>query len=245
MSNVLSVLLAVRNGERTVAAAIESIRAQTWTDWELIVVNDASTDGTAAVLARFTDPRIHVLRNDVNRGLAASLNLAFRASHGALIARMDADDVALPERFERQFAFLAGHPDVDVLGTAAFLVDGHGRDLGTSTRSETHDAIAASILKLNPFIHPSVMMRRHVLEQLGGYDESLLRVQDYDLWLRGLAKRFRYHNLQEPLLRYRAPDRSTWISSSYAARVIWKNAGWRGTWYAARMLAAWAISKLR
>ena len=244
MSNALSVLMGVWNGERTVSAAIESIRAQTWPDWELILVDDASTDGTAALLATLSDPRIRVIRNDVNLGLAASLNLAFRESRGALIARMDADDVALPDRFARQLAFMAEHPAVDILGTAAVLVDGNGRELGISTRRELHHDIAAFIYKENPFIHPSVMMRRHVLDVLGGYDESLLRAQDYDLWLRGVRK-FRYHNLQEPLLRYKQPDRPTWSSSSEGMRVIWKNAGWRGTWYAARLLAAWAVSKLR
>ena len=242
--SLVSVLLSVHNGARTVATAIESIRAQTWSDWELVIVDDASTDGTAALLAGISDPRIRVIRNDRNLGLAASLNKAFLAASGVLIARMDADDFALPDRLARQVEFLAAHPEIDVLGSAAILVDGNDRETGISTRRERHEDIAATILKQNPFIHPSVMMRRHVLELLGGYDESLRRAQDYDLWLRGV-RRFRYHNLQEPLLRYKQPDRATWISSSYAARVIWKNAGWRGAWWAARLLAAFALSKLR
>jgi glycosyltransferase involved in cell wall biosynthesis len=241
---LVSVLMSVHNGARTVSAAVDSIRAQTFPDWELLLVDDASTDGTAELLTRLDDPRIRVLRNERNRGLAASLNRAFRESRGTLIARMDADDVALPQRFAAQVAFLASHPEVDILGSAAILLDGSGREAGISTRRETHGDIAASICKENPFIHPAVMMRRRVLEELGGYDESLRRAQDYDLWLRGVH-RFRYHNLQEPLLRYSKPARATWISSSYGARVILKNRGLRGAWWAARLLAAFALSKLR
>ena len=240
---LVSVLLSVHNGARTVNAAVESIRAQTFTGWELLLVDDASTDGTSVLLAKLDDERIRIIRNAQNRGLAASLNLAFRASRGELIARMDADDVALPQRLATQVAFLRAHPEVDILGSAAILIDGDGRELGISTRRETHEEIAATILKENPFIHPSVVMRRRVLEELD-YDESLRRAQDYDLWLRGV-NRFRYHNLEEPLLRYKRPDRPTWGSSSEAARVIWKNRGLRGAWYAGRLLAAFALSKLR
>lgn len=245
---LVSVLLSVHNGAATIAAAIESIRAQTLADWELIVIDDASTDGTYARIDDIDDERIRIIRNATNRGLAASLNIAFRASHGEFIARMDADDVALPDRFRRQVDFLRAHPDVDVVGGAALVVDREGRELGTAMRPETHDEIVSGIFRINPFIHPAVMMRRRVLEELGGYDESLLRAQDYDLWFRGVS-RFRYHNLQEPVLRYTKPDRPTWNASGHAARVIWENAKrqgrpLRGLWFAGRHVAAYSIWKL-
>ncbi len=248
MSPAVSVLMAVHNGARTVATAIESIRAQTWTDWELVLVDDGSSDGTAALLATLDDERIRVMRNEKNRGLAASLNTAFRASRGELLARMDADDAALPERFARQVAFLREHPDVDIVGSTAILIDAGGREFGVMTRRERHDEMAAKVFKENPFIHPAVMMRRRVLEELGGYDESLRRGQDYDLWLRGV-RRFRYHNLQEPLLRYKLPERATWISTSHGARVIWRHGRregvpLRGAWFAGRLVFAFWLWKL-
>ena len=241
---LISVLLSVYNGEASIVDAVESIRAQTFTDWELIAVDDASRDRTGALLHDFDDERIRILCNDRNQGLAASLNAAFRTSRGKLIARMDADDVALPDRFAKQVAFLEAHPDVDVLGGGALLLG----EAGTSMRRETHEEIAAQIFKENPFIHPAVMMRRHVLEELGGYDESLRRAQDYDLWLRGIS-RFRYHNLQEPLIRYKRPDKPTWTASGFAARVVWMNArrqgsALRGLWFAGRHVAAFSLWKL-
>src|SRR6185436_2392424 len=241
---LVSVLLSAYNAAGTLAAAVESIRAQTLRDWELIVVDDGSTDGTRSLLAKINDPRLRVIHNDSNRGLAASLNEAFRASRAELIARMDADDVALPYRLERQVAFLREHPDVDVLGGAAFFI---GNDVIT-TRRERHEVMARRAFTENPFIHPAVMMRRRVLEELGGYDESLRRAQDYDLWLRGV-NRFRYHNLTEPLIRYRRPTRATWQASGAAARVVWLNGLRRreplvGAYAAMRYIVAFVVWRL-
>lgn len=239
----VSVLLAVHDGARSVAAAIESIRAQTFRDWEMIAVDDGSRDETAAVLASLDDDRIRVIRNPTNRGLAASLNIAFAASKGELIARMDADDVALPDRFARQVVFLDTHRDIDILGGWALLTG----DDKVASRRETHDELAAHRFRENPLIHPTVMMRRRVLEELGGYDESLQRAQDFDLWLRAMP-RFRFHNLQEPLIRYKPPH-PTWKASRFAARVVAANGirqrDMRGLWFAARHVISYFIWKLR
>ena len=245
---LVSVLLSVRNGAGTIVRAIDSVRAQTLTQWELVVVDDGSSDETISRVLAIDDERIRLIRNARNRGLAASLNIAFRASRGELIARLDADDEALPDRFRKQVDFLREHPEIDVVGGEALLIGRDGRELGIAKRPETHDDIVRSIYKINPFIHPAVMMRRRVLEELGGYDESLQRAQDYDLWLRGAA-RFRYHNLQEPLIRYTKPERPTWTSSGHAAHVIWTNAKRQGTplrglWFAGRHVAAYSLWKL-
>ncbi len=196
--------MGVYNGERHLDAAIASIVGQTYRSWELILVDDASTDSSLAVAMswREHDARVRIIEHRTNRGLAVTLNDAFAVARGEFIARMDADDVSLPRRLDRQVEFLDAHPDVAVVGTGAEFVDADGRGLGPGHLYEQHDDIAANIYRTTPLIHPSVMMRRSFLEWLGGYDVRLRRAQDADLWLRGY-RRFRYHNLPEPLVRCR------------------------------------------
>lgn len=244
---LVSVLLSVFNGAATVARAVESIQQQTFGDWELIAVDDGSTDESASILEGLAehDARIRVMRNDRNRGLAASLNVAFRASQGALLARMDADDVSLPRRFAQEVAYLAAHPDIAVVGGAAEVIGGDGTIMQRPTQ---HAEMVAAIYARNPLIHPSVMMRREVLEQLGGYDESFRRAQDYDLWLRAHS-RFRFANLDEAVIRYTLPAQSDWRSSGQAARAVWRaglrdGVRWRGLYAAARHLAAYVRGRL-
>ena len=245
----VSILLAVYNGASTLRSAVESLRQQTWRHWELILVDDGSTDATASVATELaaSDSRICVVTNDRNLGLAESLNRAFRMSSGEFIARMDADDRSLPERLSRQIEFLRSHAEVAVLGTAAHEIDSARNRIGLTTRREHHDEIAAHMFKENPFIHPSVMLRREFLVALAGYDQTLRRAQDYDLWLRGYQS-FRYHNLPEPLLEYRRPSAPTWSSFWAGARVLWR-AGIReshpllGAWGAARLLTFYVLSK--
>ncbi len=204
----VSVLMGVHNGAPSLGEAVESIVGQTYTDWELIIVDDGSTDSSLAIAAswRERDGRIRIVEHPVNLGLAASLNDAFTISRGELIARMDADDVSLPLRLERQVAFLDAHPDVAVVGTGAEFVDREGNALGAGRLFEEHDEIAANIYRTSAFIHPSVMMRRSFLHALRGYDHRLRRAEDADLWLRGY-RRFKYHNLPDPLVRCRIRDR--------------------------------------
>lgn len=204
----VSVLMGVHNGAASLGEAITSIVGQTYQRWELIVVDDGSTDASLAIaeswLAR--DRRIRVVQHPANQGLAVALNKAFSISRGELIARMDADDVSLPERLQRQVEFLDGHPTVAVVGTGAHFVDMDGNDLGPGHLLQEHGDIAANIYRTSAFIHPSVMMRRGFLEALGGYDGRLQRAEDADLWLRGY-RHFRYHNMPEPLIRCRIRDR--------------------------------------
>src|SRR3954471_23282431 len=124
----VSVLMAVYNGSDVVQAAVQSILTQTFSDWELLIVDDASTDGTLPLLRELAakESRIKVICNDFNRGLAASLNTVWKLAKGDLLARMDADDVSMPERLERQVGFMEAHPEIAVLGTGAELVDKKG-----------------------------------------------------------------------------------------------------------------------
>jgi glycosyltransferase involved in cell wall biosynthesis len=179
-------------------AAIASVLAQTEGDLELVVVDDGSTDATPARLAAVDDPRLRVLRQ-APAGLTPALNRAVAAACADLVARLDADDVALPQRLARQRAFLATHPEVGVLGTAAREVDAAGRFL-REVRPPTDDAaIRRALIRANPFVHSSVMVRRALLARVGGYDERVAVAQDYDLWMR-LARVTRLANLDEVLV---------------------------------------------
>jgi glycosyltransferase involved in cell wall biosynthesis len=193
--------MSVRNGERFLRSAIDSILGQTLDRIELIVIDDGSSDGSPEILAGIDDPRCRTLRQE-HAGLAAALNKGIRKARAGLIARMDCDDEAAPERLERQFEYLRVHPDVGLLGTAGTLVDEAGTEVGEWRPPVDDESIRRRMIRRNQFMHPSVMLRKSIFEAVGGYREDMPRAQDYDLWLRMLA-RTRGANLPEPLLRRR------------------------------------------
>jgi glycosyltransferase involved in cell wall biosynthesis len=190
--------MAVHNGAPWVEAATASVLGQTLPDLELIAVDDGSTDETADLLYAFHEPRLRVERQP-RAGLTRSLNRALSLARAPLVARLDADDISLPERLNRQYAFLAAHPEVGLLGTAAREVDEAGREAGVVRPPEDDRAIRRALIRRNPFVHSSVMVRRTLVEQVGGYDVSFAVAQDYDLWLR-LSGITRMANLGEPLV---------------------------------------------
>ena len=204
----VSVLMGVWNGAPQVGEAAESILSQTMTDLELIVVDDDSTDATPAILGSFHDPRLQVLRR-ARGGLTSALNAALRLARAPLLARLDADDVALPERLERQLAFLSAHPEIGLCGTAAREVDASGRAVAVVRPPADDAGIRRALIRRNPFVHSSVVMRRAAVEQAGGYDEAFPVAQDYDLWMR-MSRVTRMANLSEPLVvRRLRPGRVT------------------------------------
>jgi glycosyltransferase involved in cell wall biosynthesis len=246
----VSVLMSAFNAESWIARAVDSIRSQVYEDWELLVVDDGSRDETGAILQEIAqrDTRVRVIVHDRNRGLPTSLNGALGSARGDLVARMDADDVALPQRFARQVAFLDANPEVDVLGGGALEMTHDGRPLGELCRIEHHDVLVARIFTENPFIHPTIMARRRVFDQLGGYDVSCSRGQDYELWLRAYPT-FRFHNLQEPLIHYARRDRARWRDARYSSQIVLRalrreKRMWPDGWLAARPLAAAAWERL-
>ena len=197
----VSVLMGVWNGAPQVREAVESVLSQTMADLELIVVDDDSTDETPGILASFHDPRLQVVRR-ARGGLTSALNAALRLSRASLVARLDADDLALPERLERQLAFLSAHPDVGLCGTAARALDAAGREVAILRPPADDAGIRRALIRRNPFVHSSVVMRRAAVEQAGGYDEAFPVAQDYDLWMR-MSRVTRMANLPEPLVVYR------------------------------------------
>lgn len=240
----VTVIMSVYNGALTLERAVVSIQKQSYHDWDLIIVDDGSTDETPILLRELaeSDSRISVIHNLQNRGLAASLNIALRMSRGVLIGRMDADDISIPYRLEYQVDFLASHPQVDVLGGGAIEVDDAGCELGCTLRRESHEELVAHIYTENPFIHPTIVARRNFYETLGGYLEDTDGAEDYDLWLRGY-RQFRYHNLQKPLIYYRRSLKPNMKRAKDSARVLLRAAYREGCllthgWYALRPIIA-------
>jgi len=200
MTPKVSVLMSVKNGERWLREALNSILLlQTFTDFECLVVDDGSTDGTARVLKEYANhPAIRYLIRE-GRGLAVSLNELARASSGEYLARQDADDISRADRFAKQVAFLDAHPDIGLLGTWALQIDAAGRPLGEERWNTGDQELREYLPRVNPFVHTSVMMRRSVFEQVGGYDESFRVAQDYDLWLK-MSRVTQMAILPEPLV---------------------------------------------
>ena len=201
----VSVIMSVYNGEPFVGEAVASILSQTFSDFEFLVVDDASTDGTRDYLLSVGDSRLVVLQNEANIGRTPSLNKAIRSARGEYLARQDADDVSLPERIERQVAYLDTHPTVGLVGTRVDWIDEQGRRLDRPPFPTQYDnaAIQQQLLVNCCFAHGSVMFRRQALEEAGGgYNEAWNETEDWELWLR-MTEGWDGANLDEPLYRYR------------------------------------------
>ena len=208
---LVSVLLPVYNGERYVAAAVQSVLAQTYGRLELVVIDDGSTDGTLAVLQSFDDPRIRLTSRE-NRGLVATLAEAATLAQGAYLARMDADDVSQPERLRRQVAFLEAHPGVVLVGTDCTVVDEDGSALHDDRYLTDPDELKVGQVVGNYFVHGAVMMRADAYDKVGGYDVTLPHAEDMDLWTR-LSHAAAVASLPVPLYVYR--DNPAGITSTH------------------------------
>jgi glycosyltransferase involved in cell wall biosynthesis len=208
MTPAVSVILPVFNAEQFLWEALESISRQTFTDFEVIAVDDGSTDTSGLILEKKAaeDPRFSVISQQ-NRGGAAARNRAIEQAQAPLIALMDADDIAVPERLALQVAYLEAHPEVGVLGAGVVRIDSAGARMGTMRTITGHQAIADELVSRTVCIHdPTVMMRRDVFLAAGGYREQLVGAYDLDLWLRMLPK-VRFENLPRTLTLYRFHDR--------------------------------------
>lgn len=198
----VTVLMPVYNAEKYLCEAISSILNQTLKDFEFLIINDGSTDGTAKILQSYRDPRIKIINNKKNLGLTKSLNKGLKAAKGEYIARMDADDISLPERLERQIEIAKKNPWIAVIATGVeFFVDAFNKknivDLGQSG-NETELVEFGDLLKTNILAHGSVLFKKRNILALGGYNEKFEKAQDYDLWLR-VAKQGKIIKLKEIL----------------------------------------------
>jgi len=199
----VTVLLAVHNGRPYLQEAVQSVLDQTFSDIELLIVDDASTDGGVDELP--ADSRIRIVRNEKNLGQVPSLNRGLGEARGTYVARLDADDVMLPTRLERQVAILENESTVALVGTWLDVVDDRGRRWATlrGRLDDYADFVSAIIRDRIPFGHPSLMYRRDVVVELGGYDPALAPAEDKDLYRRLALGRYEARVVEEALVRYR------------------------------------------
>jgi glycosyltransferase involved in cell wall biosynthesis len=205
----VSVIMAVHNAERYLDAAVQSVRNQNLRDFEFIIIDDGSTDSSGEKLESHArmDSRIRVFFRQ-NKGLTASLNEALKLAQGEFIARMDGDDVALPDRLKLQVEYLRAHPQVALLGGAYELIDDAGRMLTTVVPSTDDATLQEQALSgRTPICHPLAMFRREAAIKVGGYDEEFVVAQDLDLWLK-LGEVGQLAAVPDVLLRYRQHEQS-------------------------------------
>lgn len=186
MRPVVTVLIPVHNGTAFLRDAIGSVLGQTFGDFELLLLDDASTDESREIIGSFRDPRVRLERNARNVGQTATLNRGLDLARGRYVARLDQDDVSLPRRLERQVELLERRPEIDVVGTWGFVIDARGRRVGAMRRRvrDRGSFLGALIVGECPFWHPSVVFRRDAIRALGGYDTSFAPAEDVDLWTR-------------------------------------------------------------
>lgn len=224
MSQV-SILMSAFNAEKVLARSLDSIIAQSYKDWEAIVVDDGSSDKTWEIICQymFRDNRIKGFRFSSNKGLAAALNYGISFAKSDLIARHDSDDISYPDRLMRQVIFMEENPETDVLGTWGELIDDEEKiwgKLSTPCEPEKSDWIFGNMI-----IHATVMMRKHVLKKVGGYNENLKRTEDYDLFLRMVASGCKIMSIPDYLygIHWTPQDysRKTWSARMEECQVRW------------------------
>jgi cellulose synthase/poly-beta-1,6-N-acetylglucosamine synthase-like glycosyltransferase len=203
----VTVLMTVYNAQAHLRASIESLLGQSYRDFEFLIIDDGSTDNSAAIIKSYADARIRLIENSANAGQTRRLNEGLQLARGEFIARQDGDDVSAKHRLERQIAALDADAELGFVGTQAWIVDDTNRMRGAFYLPLSWEAARWARFVQNPFVHSSVIFRRSVVIEAGGYDESFRICQDYELWCRLIRQR-RATNLSERLLFFRLSPNS-------------------------------------
>ena len=219
---MITVLMPTHNGERYIRTAIDSVLAQTFSDFELLIINDGSTDSTPDIIRSYNDDRIRVIDNECNIGITKSLNKGLKKARGEYIARLDDDDMALPERLEKQRKFLNKNKDIALVGSWAEYIDQNGKFMRMRKTPTDSRVIRYELIFGNNFYHSALMFRKSAILDIGGYDESFKHAQDYELLSR-LRDTHKLANIPEALIRYRINPKSI-VSSSESQKVVHANA---------------------
>lgn len=220
----ISIVLSFRDAGPTLDDALTSLRWQTETDWELIAIDDGSRDGSSKRPGLLGDERIHVIRHECSAGLAARLNEGVALARGRYIARMDADDVAFPQRLQVQADFLDDHPEVDLLASSVLMIDNRGEPLSVIASPATHERIVNRAALNFPMPHPTWMGRADWFRE-HGYDERALKAQDQHLLYR-THRSSRFAAIEAPLLAYRYDRlsvRKTTVGRYHFLRALWSH----------------------
>lgn len=238
----VSVVTPAYNAEETIQRCVESVRNQTFQNWEQIIVDDGSTDRTWQLLQELSqdDPRLQIIQQE-NQGQGPARNTAILAAEGEFIALLDADDWCVPDRLEQQVTFFDNHPDVDVLGGGIINVPDNGQRTSRKFYPSRHEQLAEEIFQRTPFATSTVMARRTFFLDLGLFRE-IRRVEDIDLWLRSYRD-FRFHNLQVPLVYYLRSSQPNIKHALRSARVRLEairreQLPWYYAWFAVRLVGA-------
>jgi len=198
----ITVLMPAYNAAEYISGAITSVLNQTFTNFELLIINDGSTDATRQIIESFSDTRI-VLINQPNKGISHALNTGLRLARSAYIARFDADDICHKERLQKQLDFLLSHPQYIITGSDAEYISESGNHLCFfKCRGHSHEEIIGDIYSCCPFTHSAVMYKKEVVIQCGGYSIHAHTFEDYLLWIQ-LAQYGKLYNLPEPLIKVR------------------------------------------
>lgn len=200
----ITVLLSVYNAENYVGIAIESILKQSFTDFELIAVDDCSTDKSWDIVQKYMklDNRVIAKRNKINLGGCKTLNVGLKLARGKYVARLDNDDWSYPKRLEKQFDFLEAHPDVGIVGGVMEIMNQHGEIIGQRKYNISDQEIRNNIFRYSPFSHPLIMIRKSIIDKVGFYDPEYAPADDYELYFR-IGNESKFANLPDVILRYR------------------------------------------
>lgn len=204
----ISLIMSVYNGEDYLAETIDSVLSQTFTEWEFIIINDCSTDKTSQMLEEYAakDNRIKVHTNETNLRLPSSLNKALSLAQGKYVARMDADDICMPDRLQKQYDFMESNPQID-LSSCRFMTLKNGvYSSGGCGGKGDNESIKALLLVTNPILHPGIIAKAEVIKELG-YDKNFTCTEDMELWTRFVLNNKRVEILSEYLMIYRLHDK--------------------------------------
>lgn len=216
---VLSVILPIKNDPPAVIqSCINSLKRQTFKDFELLIIDDSDNESSINEINSISGIDLLIIReNRIKKGLSSALNRGIQLAQGKYIARVDADDIQLEDRFLRQIELLSSRDDLDVVGCNTNIIDASGKMLGVKKFPESDKDIKQAMSIRNTMSHPTLMLRRSFFEVVGYYDENLKRAEDYALWLKARStNKIYFHNIQESLVHYRVSniekrDRLNWI----------------------------------
>ena len=204
----ISIIMSVYNGEDYLAETIESVLCQTFTEWEFIIINDCSTDNTSKILTEYAskDKRIKVHTNETNLRLPSSLNKALSLANGRYIARMDADDICMPDRLQKQFDFMESNPHIDISSCRFLTLKNGVYSSGGCGGKGDSESVNALLLVTNPILHPGIIAKAEVIKELG-YDKNCTCTEDMELWTRFVLNNKKIEILSEYLMIYRLHDK--------------------------------------
>ena len=199
---LISVVLPVYNCEMYLRECIDSILSQTFRDFELIIINDGSSDGSKDIILSYDDERIVFIENERNLKVIETLNRGIAAARGKYIARMDSDDRCLPDRLKRQYEYMESHPEVDICSSWAYVIDGNGSRAGKIKNPGNPETVKCSLLFTNPVIHPAVFGKAGIFKRFG-YSPDAVHIEDFELWNRMSSEGVVISNIEKYLIEYR------------------------------------------